>query len=74
MPRCPTVRACFTLRKSQVAALKCLHQQTGITAAEAVRRALDSFLVDRVTGYVPGPLRSAPDDNESGLLVSTRID
>lgn len=70
MPRERTTRACYTLRASQVSALRKLARRTGVPAAESVRQALDSFLVGRVVGYVPGPLRPGPDADEADRMVS----
>ena len=52
-----STRACLTLKTDQLEALKGLSRETGAPVAELVRRGLDSFLADRVPGYVAGPSR-----------------
>jgi Ribbon-helix-helix domain len=53
-PRRATTRACLTLRSTQLDALRDLSRATGAPVAELTRRAVDSFLADRVLGYTPG--------------------
>ena len=53
-PRVSTSRACFTLRATQLDALRGLSRATGAPLAELTRRAVDAYLAARVPGYVPG--------------------
>jgi hypothetical protein len=71
MMREPTTRACFTLTCRQQRALQEQSRATGASAAELTRRALDAFLVGRVVGYVPGPVRPDPDVHQVGSASAT---
>ena len=71
MPVESTARTCLTLKARQLDALRELSRSTGAPMAELARRAVDSFLSDRIPGYIPGHRYSEPASYATMPLPST---
>ncbi len=62
-------RICITFKAGQQSALKRISQESGAPIAELVRRAVDSFVVERAASDDRAPVQ--PGRDESGSSRST---